>query len=100
MTTNDMNNAMDSLFNDLFGSITKPRNCAVHPLDACTIVYQESSKIDEAIDFYEKRLTALKKVREMGFDTLREYMDYKKAEQLIAKHKQKVQEKTVESPQK
>ncbi len=56
------------------------------------ITVREPDNIAEAIKLYEERIRLLNIVKNKGFDTLAEHQKVKEAEDLVAKHKKKMDE--------
>jgi len=54
---------------------------------------REPEDIDEAIQMYEERISELQLIKNEGFTTLSEYNKYKDAQELLAEHERRLQER-------
>lgn len=50
--------------------------------------------VDEAISLHEKNLVKLKRIKEEGFTSLKEYNEYKKALDVVERHRNSRREKS------
>ena len=57
--------------------------------DAIEIDSSSTNNVDEAIAICEKRLEELKNIKKEGFSYLSDYKEYKKAQEIVAKHQKK-----------
>jgi len=56
---------------------------------------QEPDNIDNAIVLYTKRLEELLEIKNAGFDTISEFKNYQKAQEVIREHEKRKSEKII-----
>ena len=77
------------------GLVESMKNIAL----AQPITMREPDNVEEAIKMHDERARLLRNVQRQGFTTIAEYNKYREAEDLIAKHKEKMQTQQEDSEQ-